>query len=336
MELEKHWAATLDDYTIDLAWSGDGALLAAASAAGTVAVFSAENGGRIRTWQAHDSGANCLGFAPGPRLASGGQDGKVKLWDPAADAPIAELRVGPWIEHLAWRPVRAGQAPRLAVAAGKKLLFLDADGAVENAPAEAPKTITALAWEPAGGCVAAAHFGGVRLWDGDDFLLQKEFPYGNGIQALAWSPDGRWLVSGNQDPSVHLWEPAAGTELQMSGYEAKVKCLSFDRSGHWLATSGGRDACVWDFSGAGPEGRAPDMLPHDSPVCAVAFQSAHGVLATSAQDGTVTFWSPERVQPLRATVKMPGGATKLAWSPDDRHLAIGSESGGVYVLRSQL
>ena len=34
-----------------------------------------------------------------------------------------------------------------------------------------------------------AYFGGVCLWGADDFVAQKEFPYGNGIHALAWSPD---------------------------------------------------------------------------------------------------------------------------------------------------
>jgi hypothetical protein len=32
---------------------------------------------------------------------------------------------------------------------------------------------------------------------------------------------------------------------------------------------------------------------------------------------------------------MPAAATKLAWSPDDRHLAIGSEKGAVYVLKCE-
>jgi WD40 repeat protein len=75
------------------------------------------------------------------------------------------------------------------------------------------------------------------------------------------------------------------------------------------------------------------MFPHEAPVCATAFQHRHGLLATAAQDGVVMLWSPERKQPLRATVKMPVPATKLAWSPDDRFLAIGSEKGVVYVLR---
>jgi hypothetical protein len=32
---------------------------------------------------------------------------------------------------------------------------------------------------------------------------------------------------------------------------------------------------------------------------------------------------------------MPSAATKLAWSPDDRFLAIGSERGVVYVLKCE-
>jgi WD40 repeat protein len=199
----------------------------------------------------------------------------------------------------------------------------------------APKTISALAFQPAGGCAAVAYFGGVCLWDADDFVAQKEFPYSNGIHALVWSPDNKWLVSGNQDPSVHLWIPEKDTEFHMSGYEGKVKHLSFDHSSRWLATGGGRDACVWDCSGAGPEGREPAMLPHDAPICALAFQHSHGLLAAASADGVVQLWSPERKQPLRATVKMPSAATKLVWSPDDRQLAIGSEKGLVYVLKCE-
>ena len=120
-----------------------------------------------------------------------------------------------------------------------------------------------------------------------------------------------------------------------SGYETKVKHLSFDQSSRWLATSGGRECCVWDCTGDGPEGREPAMLPHEAPLCAVKFQNTHGLLATASADGVVQLWSPERAKPLRATVKMPAPATKLAWSPDDTLLAIGSEKGAVYVLKCE-
>jgi WD40 repeat protein len=129
--------------------------------------------------------------------------------------------------------------------------------------------------------------------------------------------------------------PEQNDEFHMSGYESKVKELSFDRESHWLATGGGQDACLWDCTGGGPEGREPVMLPHDAKVCAVAFQNTHGLLATASVDGVVQIWSPERPKPLRATVKMPTPATKLCWSPDDTLLAVGSEKGVVYVLKCE-
>jgi hypothetical protein len=46
-------------------------------------------------------------------------------------------------------------------------------------------------------------------------------------------------------------------------------------------------------------------------------------------------WSPERVQSLRATVRIPAAAACLAWSPDDKFLAIGTEKAMVYVLRCE-
>lgn len=345
MQLTKHWAGQLDDYVIDLAWSPDGSQLAAASAAGPVTLFAATDGAKRHELPGHADGTNVLAWRPAAGaavLATGGQDGTVKFWDAAAGQHTGSAKLGSaWVEHLAWRPetARAGSAetrpPLLFAAAGRTLAAVRGDASVAHTFPPAPKTLTALAAQPAGGCVAAACYGSVTLWDADDFVAQKELPYANGIHALTWSPDNRWLVSGNQDPSVHLWIPGEDIELHMSGYEGKVRFLSYDHTSRWLATSGGREACIWDCAGAGPEGREPAMLPHEAPVCYVSFQHGHGLLATAAQDGVVQLWSPDRRQPLRATVRMPSAATKLAWSPDDRHLAIGSQRGAVYVLKCE-
>jgi WD40 repeat protein len=333
MQLTKHWAGQIDDYVIDLAWSPDGTTLAAASAAGPIVLFGAADGSRQCELPGHPGGSNAIAWQPGPALlASGGQDGTVKFWDASAGQHVATAALGrAWVEHLAWRP--GAGVPFLAAAAGRRLAFINPDASIRHPFGDAPKTITALAWHPEGRCAAVAYFGGVVLWGGDDGAAQGEFAYGNGIQALAWSPDGRWLVSGNQDPSVHLWMPGTDVELQMSGYEGKVRHLSFNPASRWLATSGSRDACVWDCTGDGPEGREPVMLAHEAPVCGVAFQRAHGLLASASLDGALMLWSPERRLPLRATVRMPAAATCLAWSPDDRLLAVGSEKALVYVLR---
>ncbi len=365
MNLSKHWAATLDDYAIDLGWSPDGTILAAASAAGSVTLYDATTGTIRHVLTGHDNGTNCIAWQPvGSELATGGQDGFVRFWDAITGRQTAETKLGTaWVEHLAWSSSHAQpSAPALSspngltsqllfASAGKKLVALKSDGALTHTFPDAPKTITALALSPAPTpdlsspnglssqistptpMLSAAYFGGVCNWNTTTFAAEKELPYGNTIHALTWSPDGRWLVAGCQDNAVHLWMPAGDEEFHMSGYETKLKELSFSRDSKWLATGGGRDACVWDCTGAGPEGREPMLLPHSTRVCAVAFQHQHGLLATAAASGEFCLWSPSRKNPLIAEAKMPSAATKFAWSPDDSLLAVGTEKGAVFVFK---
>jgi len=333
MQFAKHWAATLDDYVIDLAWSPDGSLLAAASAAGGITVYDAANGAVKHALSGHENGANCLAWSGNGLLATGGQDGCVRLWDASSGKQTAEVKLGhAWVEQLAWQP----KGRLLFAAAGKKLTALNPDGSIAHTFPDAPKTISALAWRPDGAACAAACFGHVVIWDAPTTTTaQKEFPYANAILALTWSPDGRWLVAGCHDNAVHLWIPAEDVELQMSGYETKLKELSFSCDSKWLATGGGRDACVWDCSGAGPEGREPLLLPQTARTTALAFQNTHGLLATGDAGGTFTLWSPTRKNPMVAEVKMPSAATKFAWRADDTLLAVGTEKGAIYVFRTE-
>lgn len=368
MNFAKHWAATLDDYVIDLAWSPDGTLLAVASAAGGITLFAAATGAVKHALSGHENGANCLSWMPviNPQrstlnaqlvLATGGQDGFVRFWDAASGQQTAEVKLGnAWVEHLVWQPTgAAATSPRsdrsevatapalLFASAGKKLFALRPDGSIAHTFPDAPKTISALAISPSfnlqpstfNRSIASAYFGGVALWHYETFVADRELPYGNAILALTWSPDGRWLVAGCHDNAVHLWVPAEDLELHMSGYETKLMELSFSRDSKWLATGGGRDACIWDCTGAGPEGREPLLLPHPTRVCAVAFQHQHGLLATAAAGGEFCLWAPTRKNPLVAEVKLPATATKFAWCPDDTLLAVGTVKGTVFVFRTE-
>ena len=354
MNFAKHWATTLDDYVIDLAWSPDGSILAAASAAGGITLYDAATGAVKHALTGHADGANCLAWMPsgnqpsaasGQLLATGGQDGFVRLWDATTGQLTAGIKLGTaWVEHLVWGPSPVAQpsglTPQLLFAsASRKLVALRTDGSLAHTFPDAPKTISALAVSQlptpnSQPLLAAAWFGGVCLWDTSTFVAAKELPYGNAILALTWSPDGRWLVAGCHDNAVHLWVPSEDLELHMSGYETKLQELSFSRDSKWLATGGGRDACVWDCTGAGPEGREPLLLPHEARVCAVAFQREHGLLVTAATNGEFCLWSPTRKNPLVAEVKMPAAATKFAWRPDDSLLAVGTETGALFVFKT--
>ncbi|OYT71675.1 MAG: hypothetical protein CFK52_07385 [Chloracidobacterium sp. CP2_5A] len=337
--LEPLWRATLDDHALALRWSPDGAWLAALSAAGTLAVFDAASGAPRWTQSAHRVGGMTLDGSPdGELLATGGQDGRVRLWRAASGEPVADVPAGAsWVERVAWSPARAdGQPALLASAAGKTLRFWTPTGALVSEHARHTSTIADIQWHPTRRALVTASYGMLTLWVPGADIPAEVFAWKGSHLAAAWRPDGKYLVVGDQDATIHAWDTTTGEDLMMSGYQTKVRELAWHPRGRFLATGGGMVITIWDFSGRGPAGSTPVALEgHAGLVTALSYRPDGRVLASGGEDGLLLWRPPEKPgRPASPAGRrdIEGGVSVLAWRGDGARIAVGNPQGDVAVL----
>ena len=328
------WRATLPDHVIGLDYSADGTLLVAASISGPLFVYDAATGQLKHELKGHATGTAAIECHPNsPTVASCGQDGKARVWNLETGEQTLELAGGAaWVEHLAWNH----DGTLLATSAGKAARIWDwPTGTMLQGYGGHASTIADVAWEPGAGRLSVAVYGGVFHYDPTKTEADEHYEWRGSPLKLAWSADGKMLAHGNQDASVHFWYAHDSQELNMSGYPGKVRELSWDFRSRFLATGGGDAVCIWDCSGAGPEGSKPNMMGgHTGTVSAVMWQRRGTLLASGDLDGRVCLWQPANRSGLIGGATFEGTEiSALTWSRDDKQIAAGSGAGAIGLFK---
>ena len=321
------WRSNIDDHPIGLAWSPDGQLLAVAEVSGPITLFNGVDGSVQRRLPGHDFDTMAISWHSDSRLlASVGQDGKVRLWDAETGLQRAEMAGGSgWVERVAFSP--AGDW--LVSAAGRKLRLWNGRGDLIREYPDANSTITDIKWRHDGKQFAISAYNGVVLYDPTKAEPLRRFEWQGSTLTLAWSPDSKYIATGDQDSTVHFWIARTGQDLQMWGYETKVLELAWSFNSRYLATGGGTQAVIWDCSGKGPENTRPQMLEgHQQLIKHLQFQRRGMLLASGGNEGMLAIWQVKKKKTaMLADAVFKAPIAGLAWSPDDHRIAVADESG---------
>jgi WD40 repeat protein len=327
----QQWRAQLDDHVNSLAWSPDGKWLAVASISGPITIFAGKTGQVLHVLDGHDFGTCEVAWnASGTTLASVGQDGQVRLWDPESWQERLKLPGGAaWVEHLAWSP----DGDLLATTAGRKLrLWNGTDGQLIQDYPDHSSTISDVSWQPGKQVLTSTAYGTIMFWQPDRNEPLRNLEWKGSVLVMAWSPDGNYIATGDQDATVHFWITKTGQDLQMYGYPTKVRELSWDSTSRYLATGGGPTVTIWDCSGKGPEGSRPiELKGHATFLSALAFKHRGRVIASASTNGTLMFWQIDKPKQPLLQASLGSGISQLAWSLDDHLVAVGTEAGVVIV-----
>ena len=331
-QLMASWQTRVDGHVLEAAWSPSADRAAVISVEGELTVLDRQGGMPLWSCRAHTHGGSSTDWHPALAvIATGGHDGAARLWNAADGTLLHTLEAGStWVERVAFSP--DGQL--VATAAGRAVRLWNLQGTLVREYAKHRATVTDLRWQPGRARLCTTSYGGVTVFDPAQEQPEQTFSWQGSSLTARWSPNGKYIATGDQDSTVHFWITKTGRDLMMSGYPGKVRELSWDSASRYLATGGSQELAVWDCSGAGPRGTTPIILSgHEAWLTAVAFQHSGTRLMSGDESGKVYLWQLTARDPLVAAADLSHGVSLLLWTPDDRAVLVGGATGEVRLLR---
>ncbi len=335
-------------------FSPDGALVLTTSADGTARIWEVASGRLLHELLGHGQAIEMGQFSQdGQRIVTAGHDGTARLWDVRSGRLLHILsghsdrvtsalfsRDGRRILTASWdRSARIwdgesgklqrtllGHSDRLNLAAFSadgtrvataswdqtvRLWNLAEPAAVE--PAVEPAVRPPLPAHPgAAAAAAAAPAGFIAL------------PHEERIQALVFSPDGKWLATAGSNGLLKLWDGRSGSlKARLSGHYGSIFGLDFAAdSQHFVSAGTDRTVRLWNV---GVERAVAVLYGHSAHIYTAAFSPNGARVVTASYDQTARIWDVRAGQPVAILQGHRRGVTSATFSRSGSRIVTTSE-----------
>ena len=167
-----------------------------------------------------------------------------------------------------------------------------------------------------------------RLWQLCN-LSEATWSLDGPVESIAYSPDGRYFVTGDWEGKIRLWDAETGEIQKTYEHGQYVHAVAFDRSGRRFATgSSDRTIRVYDVASGELQ---QTLVGHGDAVLCVRFAADGNRLVSGGYDNTARIWDIESGQVLQTL----SGHTWWVWaaefSADDRRIVTSGQDGKAIV-----
>jgi hypothetical protein len=140
-------------------------------------------------------------------------------------------------------------------------------------------------------------------------------PHKNWIVEVAFSEDGKTLLTRSNDRTVRLWDAATGEPKSDYLPHTGLLAATFSPDGKTIATGGTDDrARLWDATTGQPLPGA--TLVHGSRITALAYSPDGRILGVGCADGSGRLWDVTTFRPLGPPLVQRGEIAGVAFLPD--------------------
>ncbi len=157
------------------------------------------------------------------------------------------------------------------------------------------------------------------------------------IMELAFSRDGRYLVSAGADGLLSEWNAPDGLllkEVQAHGKGLGVRAVDISATGRIVSGGGDGEIKLWNMNSEDIFGMFP-KVDEDGEVMSVAFDPVEGRVAAAYANGAIKIFDPQTYLVLRTLTELKSKATNLVYSPNGKYLAASGADSTVRIWEGQ-
>lgn len=154
----------------------------------------------------------------------------------------------------------------------------------------------------------------------------------NSVVSVAFSPNGRFLASGDQDNTIKLWSGDGKFIKDLGNHNGDVWSVSFSPDGKILASAGGDGIIkLWSLDGI----LIQEIKAHAEAVTGVSFSPDSEMLVSGSEDKTVKLWRREGTsfKEFKTLTGHDKFINNVAFSPDGEIFASAGSDNKVILWR---
>jgi uncharacterized protein with WD repeat len=154
------------------------------------------------------------------------------------------------------------------------------------------------------------------------------------VRSVAFSPDGRYILSGSMgyENNLILWDAATKNRIRVfSGHDNHVRAVAFSQDGRQILSGGngfGDNLILWDTATGN---KIRTFAGHNDYITSVAISRDGRQALSGSEDNTVKLWDIASGREIRTFQGHTDYVRSVAFSPDGRQFVSGSDDSTIII-----